>query len=104
MSDGGPAEPPDGPLVPEPPPEAHGFAALPLWARILIPVAGVAVLGVIGYVACQATRGDEEVATIEDVLEELADEEQNTATTVPPPITSAPAQSSSTTTVAAATE
>jgi hypothetical protein len=84
-----PGEPPDGTPFPEPPPEKQGFAAWPLWTRVLVVSAGVLVLVVIGYGLWQAAAGDDEVATIEDVLDELADEEQTATTSLPPPITSA---------------
>lgn len=104
MSDAAPpGEPPDGTPFPEPPPEKQGFAAWPLWTRILVVSAGVLVLALIGYGLWQAAAGDDEVATIEDVLDELADEEQAATTSIPPPITSAAPQISSPTTVAVAT-
>jgi hypothetical protein len=39
-----PGEPPDGTPFPEPPPDKHGFAAWPLWTRVLVASAGVLVL------------------------------------------------------------
>jgi hypothetical protein len=95
--------PPGGPAYPEPLPPPRGFAALPRWAKITIPVAGAVILTLVGIVVWNAVSNNESQVTVEGALKDVAEDEQTAVTTVPPPVSTTTTTIPATTTTIAAT-